>query len=114
MSCGKRLASGYRNVCRVLGFGVQKRVPGYPPQRLLEFSHGEHDPAVGLGPRLEIGRQQPLVAILVGQIHDDRGRFGQHEIAVDQHRDFAGRSKAKEVGAPMFAGGEIDGHEFEI
>src|SRR5258708_18707154 len=62
---GNEFLACENNVLRqTLGFGVQKGVPGYSPQRLLEFSHGEHDRAECLGPLLEIGRQQPLVAIL--------------------------------------------------
>jgi hypothetical protein len=40
--------------------------------------------------------------------------FRNYEIAVDQNRNLACRIEAKEIGAPIVTGTEIDGHELEI
>jgi hypothetical protein len=90
----------------------QSGVPGDPPQRLLELGHGEHHPAIDLGARLEIGWQELALRVLLREVEHDRGRFRDHQIAVDQHRKLARRIESEEFRPLMLAREQV--HDFEL
>ena len=87
-------------------------MPGDPPQRLLEFSHGEHHPSIDLRAHLEIGWQEPALRVLLRQVEHDRGGFRDHQIAVDQHRKLARRIETQEFRPLMLPGQQV--HDFEL
>jgi hypothetical protein len=88
---------------QTLRLGVDEGVLGDAPERLLELGRGEERPAVDLGPRPRVGRQQALLRILLGEVEHDRHRLGDHEIAVDQHRQLAGGVDRAKLGPHMLA-----------
>ncbi len=87
---------------------------GNPPERLLKLGRREKEPADHLSSLLRIYRDQPLVAVLLGQIENDRDGFRENHLTVDEHRKLSGRIDFKECGTGVLAGEQIDGNGLEV
>src|SRR5581483_29045 len=83
------------------------------PYGLLELGGREEAPAVGLGAESRVGGKEAAIGVLLGEVQDDSHRFGQHEIAIDQHRQLARRVELQKPGTLVLAAGHIDTHGLE-
>jgi len=89
-------------------------VPRDPPERLLELGCGEEEPAVDLGAGREVGGEEALLGVLLGQVEHDGHRLGEHQVVVDQHGELTGRIDLQELGATVLAGHEVHGDRLEF
>src|SRR5215471_5639911 len=87
---------------------------GNAPQRLLELGRREKEPSDHLSPLLRIYRDQPLVAVLLGQIENNRDGFRENHVTVDEHGKLSGWIDLKECGTVVLAGGQVDGNGLEV
>ena len=63
---------------------------------------------------LRIYRHQPLVAVLLRQIENNRDGFRENHVPVDEHGKLSGRINFKECGAMVLAGEQVDGNGLEV
>jgi hypothetical protein len=63
---------------------------------------------------LELAGQQALMGIFFRQVEHDRYRLGEHQVAVDEHRDLPGGIDLQELGAAVLAGQRVDADGLEI
>ena len=91
---------------------IQILVLGDAPQRLLQLRHREQQPPVDLRAAARVRRQE--LPILLREVQHDRCRLGEHEIAVDQHRDLGGRIELQKLGPRCLAGEQVHADRFEV
>ena len=84
------------------------------PERLLQLGCCEQKPTVDLRALFEAGGQQALVSIFFGQVEHDRHRLGEHQVAVDEYRDFPSGIDLEELGTLMLGGQKVDADGLEI
>src|SRR5215472_15620668 len=87
---------------------------GDAPERLLQLGRREKEPSDHLRALLRIYRDQPLVAVLLGQIENDRDGFRENHVTVDEHGKLSGRIDFEECGTAVLAGEHVDGNGLEV
>src|SRR5215469_10464311 len=87
---------------------------GDTPERLFQLGRREKEPSDHLRSLLRIYRDQPLVAVLLRQIENNRDGFRENHVTVDEHGKLSGRIDLKECGTAMLAGEQVDGNGLEV
>src|SRR5262249_5862551 len=93
---------------------IKRCMAGDAPERLLELGRREKEPLDHLRALLRIDRNQPLVAVLLRQIENNRDGFRENHVTVDEHGKLSSRIDFEECGAAMLAGEQVDGNGLEV
>ena len=109
----KLLGSERHLTGQALVLRVHSRMSAYAPQRLLELGRREQEPSVELRAVPNIGRDQLLLRIFLGEVQDDRDGFGQNRIAVDEDREPSGGVDLQKFPAAMFPCEQVDSDGLE-
>jgi len=70
---------------------------------LFELGRREEQPLVEMRALHEIARHQTGLGMLLGEVEDDRDGLGEHNVAVDEHRELSGGVERQELGFLVLA-----------
>src|SRR4029453_291807 len=93
---------------------VERGVARDAPERLLQLGRGEQEPLVDLCPGSEPGGQEAFLRVLLREVEDDRDRFREDEVAIDEDGQLASGVHREKLGAPMLALRGIYVNELEL
>jgi|RhiMetdeSRZDD1v2_1073273.scaffolds.fasta_scaffold245557_5 hypothetical protein len=63
---------------------------------------------------LQVCRDQPLIAVFLGQIENNCDGFREHHVTVDEDRKLSGRINFEECGTAVLGGEHVDGNGLEV